>query len=934
LQVGAGGTSGTLGTGNVTNNTALVFSRSDSLTVNNLITGSGALTQNGGGILTLTGANTYSGGTTVNVGTLGLGVDNALGTGLVTMDGGGLASSGGARALTNVVNLASGGTFDTAAGNLTLSGVVTNSGNLVKSGANTLILSGANSYSGATVIGAGTLQVGTGGTSGALGTGNVTNNAALVFNRSDNLTIANTITGTGVLTQGGAGTLVLSGANGYGGGTVVKSGTLQIGSDGSLGSAAGAVTLTNGASLQITADVSMARALAVDAGGGQLAIGANTLSNSGALSGSGALTLSGTGILALAGDGSGYSGAVTNLNGATLQLDSANALGSAGLVLGASTTVTNAAATTIGGAITGGSGIVFVKNGAGNLTLAGNSGASFLGNTTVSGGTLGVTGSLGGSAVVVSTGARLEGTGTVGTLANHGTVQPGDAGTIGTLTVNGVYTNASDGTLAIKLGNTGLCDRLVVGGAAVLGGALDLTTTGGYVAKAGDTFTNLVTATGGVSGTFSTSTITPTLEFTISYNPNDVGVRLGAAVTRNYINPGLGLNGGQMELGQALQELSGVTSGDLNAVLNAVDQLGTADSVRQAFNEILPLKMTAMGAMASQGTAVQVGNLLTHLANPLVAGGFASMGKGQNGRKPIQLAFNSPDLQGLLSPDTRKKPSPKWNFFLNGSGTIADQETTVTSPGFNFTSEGTIMGLDYWISEEWMVGGCTGYSQTQADLAGSGGQVTVGTIPVWTFGSWRKQGWYVNGGGGYTCNLYDNERNIRFPGIERTAKSEPSGSQVNGFLEGGHDFKLGSWTVGPVASLQYSKLWIDSFTESGADALNLSVSSQSAESLQSGLGGRVSYEAKVGAVKVVPQIEASWQKEYRNGRRGIEARLAQGSSPFSVQTDEPDRNFGTLTGRLALEFTPEMNVNLSCQTDVGRQNFSIYTFSGTFSLLF
>ena len=86
-----------------------------------------------------------------------------------------------------------------------------------------MTLSGANSYSGGTTISDGTLQVGNGGTTGSIA-GNIVNNAALIFNRSDNLTYANVISGTGTLEQAGAGILTLTGANTYSGSTTIVTG--------------------------------------------------------------------------------------------------------------------------------------------------------------------------------------------------------------------------------------------------------------------------------------------------------------------------------------------------------------------------------------------------------------------------------------------------------------------------------------------------------------------------------------------------------------------------------------------------------------------------------------------------------------------------------------------------------------------------------------
>ena len=115
--------------------------------------------------------------------------------------------------------------------NLTIGSVIADNGGataLTKAGSATLTLTGSNTYSGATTIGAGTLQVGNGGASGTLGMGPVTDNSALVFNLSGATTFGGAIGGDGSLTQAGIGALILSGSNDYSGGTTVNAGTLYV----------------------------------------------------------------------------------------------------------------------------------------------------------------------------------------------------------------------------------------------------------------------------------------------------------------------------------------------------------------------------------------------------------------------------------------------------------------------------------------------------------------------------------------------------------------------------------------------------------------------------------------------------------------------------------------------------------------------------------
>ena len=158
---------------------------------------------------------------------------------------GSLASSG--------VSASGGGiTVDTATAG-TLSGVISGSGSLTKTGAGTSTLTASNTYTGITTISAGTLQVGNGGATGTLGSSNVVNNAALIFNRdaSADLSVAGAISGSGTLTQAGAGKTILTSDNTYTGATTISGGTLQIGNGGAtgnLGSTSG-VTLSNNANL-------------------------------------------------------------------------------------------------------------------------------------------------------------------------------------------------------------------------------------------------------------------------------------------------------------------------------------------------------------------------------------------------------------------------------------------------------------------------------------------------------------------------------------------------------------------------------------------------------------------------------------------------------------------------------------------------------------
>jgi fibronectin-binding autotransporter adhesin len=181
-----------------------------------IIDGPGGITtlgKNGAGTWLLTGTNTYTGNTVINAGTLQVG------------DGGTTGSVASANIIVSAGTLA----FDRS-DTSTVVGTISGAGNVVQKGSGTTVLASTETYTGGTTIAAGTLQLGNGGANGSI-VGNVADNGTLAFDRSDVYTFAGLVSGTGGLTQRGAGTTVLSVANAYKGATTVEKGTLLVNAD-------------------------------------------------------------------------------------------------------------------------------------------------------------------------------------------------------------------------------------------------------------------------------------------------------------------------------------------------------------------------------------------------------------------------------------------------------------------------------------------------------------------------------------------------------------------------------------------------------------------------------------------------------------------------------------------------------------------------------
>ena len=196
-------------------------------------------------------------------------------------------------------------------------------------GSGSLTLTGSNAYTGNTVINSGaSLQVGAGGASGSLSTSTaITDNGSLTYNTTTSPVIANNISGIGQLVQSGSGTLTLIGANTYGG-TVINSGTVQIGNGAAAGSLGeGPVTDNGSLKFNLTSNLTYGNTISgngnvVQAGTGTVSLTTNNNYTGGTTVSSGTLQVSGSGGVSALGTGN-----VTVGSGATLVGANADAFG-------------------------------------------------------------------------------------------------------------------------------------------------------------------------------------------------------------------------------------------------------------------------------------------------------------------------------------------------------------------------------------------------------------------------------------------------------------------------------------------------------------------------------------------------------------------------------------------------------------------------------
>ncbi len=286
--------------------------------------------------------------------------------------------------------------------------------------------------------------------------------------------------------------------------------------------------------------------------------------------------------------------------------------------------------------------------------------------------------------------------------------------------------------------------------------------------------------------------------------------------------------------------------------------------------------------------------------------------------------FGGVDMKDIKSVAVNTMPTDRWSTFIAGSVILANLSNNTNLQDSNYTTGGVTAGVDYRLDEHFTVGALFAYAHTDADLDNRGSSATVDTYSPGLYASYVDGGWYGNGMATYGRNAYTDDRRIDIPGISGTNHGGTSGNQGTTSLTGGYEFHKNAFKFGPVASVQYVHLSIDSLQEQGPTALT--INSQDQDSFRSLLGFEGRYAAFVstplGHLSLVPHVSASWQHEYLDNSSGITSQFnGAGGGSFVTQTNSPERDSAFVDVGLDVTISKNITVFVDYETQVGQDNF-------------
>jgi len=731
------------------------------------------------------------------------------------------------------------------------------------------------------------------------------------------------------------------------GNTALNSGTIAVG-DGSLGmqgidnnsfTNAGTMTLGSGSVAMFLlgnnnalTNTGTINSTAFNALGFDILGSGNTLTNSGTI------TLTGTASYGISANGDGN----TILNSGVITVGSATGTNGAGVfllnnnILTNTGTVTAAGPDSIGVDIFG-HGNTITNRGTINATgdngialAIGDSNNQIVNYGTIRGGLAGYSlFSFGTDGTVITNYGTLDGMMMVvgfsnNSLTNAGLITITDPLTplaTGNIGFSGTFTQTAQGTLALRVDNTGARDGLFADNVNLNGTLRAVLQPGLYGAST--TYTDVVQSSSGVSGQFSSVTSSSAFFNAVAtYNVNSVDLTL----TRYAFGAVPGETGNQRAVGNSLE--SGYSTGLTGTAATFYTRLLQAGSVR-----VLD-QLSGEGASGTQNTAFTAGTLFGQTMDSQmnawraghrggVAGGMA-LGYAEERPNAVVSAFNALKAPAMAQPE--------WHAWVSGfgAGQSLSGDAATGSAGFSDRVAGGAIGVDHVVNPNLLVGlaaGGSGASFSVEDRATSGhlDGAHVGAYAMQTFGAS-----YLSAQIAYGHFNNTTTRSISGVGPGETATGAFGSDQFGGRLEIGHSFAFNPVTVTPFAAVQAARLWQAAYTETSTagalpGVLGLSYAAHNVSSLPIFLGAKFDGRFYAGnGMLWMPFVNVAWVHEF-DPTRDVTATLTTMALPaFTVEGARAAADAGRLElgSRLVLNRWWDLSARLTGEFSGAGQSYA------------
>ena len=408
-------------------------------------------------------------------------------------------------------------------------------------------------------------------------------------------------------------------------------------------------------------------------------------------------------------------------------------------------------------------------------------------------------------------------------------------------------------------------------------------------------------------------------EASVATNVEDICPKLGA-------EGGFGLTGNRGDLfdrcNGAIRTSSPIFGNDPASAAVALDQIAAEERTAQE---------SAVEGVVQRQTK-NIAARISVLGNRTGSAALASFGE-PDPNKRVMYASNDTQVATDGTSITVEN-TLGWGAFLTTSYNFGERDETDREAGYDFDDISATAGVDYFILHNLVAGIAIGYGKTDIDFDDNGGKMDADTLSVGVYSLWSVTdaiglSGYLN----YGSVDYDSERNLVYSDfngdVNRTAQGGTDAYQFEATGNVWYNMSSGSWSYGPTGWISYFYTDIDGFEESGAQGLNMRYDDQDADSLQTALGGDVSYTISTEKGIAVLYSRAHWIHEFLNDSRDLDMKYVEDdfadSPTITVRTDNPDRDWAQFAVGGSFVFPGGISTFADFQTVLFKEDVESYT---------
>jgi uncharacterized protein with beta-barrel porin domain len=482
---------------------------------------------------------------------------------------------------------------------------------------------------------------------------------------------------------------------------------------------------------------------------------------------------------------------------------------------------------------------------------------------------------------------------------------------ISVMSINGNFTHNTGSNLVVEVDNSGASSQVKVAGNAYLDNGT-LSVSGNNLKKGQINQYTILTAGSGIQGRFGYNNTNPLTFMDLIYKPNEVDLLYGRNTT-SFADVGLTYN--QRSVANALDRIEPVASGDMQTIFNSLTGSAvTAAELRNAYDQMGGLIHTAIGETVFSSFNKYANTVANRMEDSITEGissklawqpvNFASRDSIMDTGNMILAALGD---AGMEKPVTR-------GFWIQGYGFLGDRDGDDISSRYDYNTAGVAVGFDKNISDSLLLGLSAGYSYTDVDMDDLSSNSDIKSYQGSLYGMYKKNSMYVDGVLAYSFNRVDTSRFMNFAGLSRTATADYDAHMLGGYLEAGYKIQTKVVDIIPMAAFTGSYIMRDSFSETGADTLNLNAESDNATFLVGSLGVKFRRDFATSVGVITPELRARWDHRFTDDTLDLNASFTgYPQVVFNTKPDDPDHE--SLGVGAAVYFKLRDNVDLLLSYD-------------------